>query len=223
MIRKKFPAFSGGQITKDKKTALVQIENEATFGPHKFLPAKPLTTAGVDINTLGKDYVTTMRGEQRLKISDALKLGYGGSIVFMDRDTRCKGGKAEARWKMRKEGKKFPVNLTASGGIMMGKGERALGCNGETTIHHKADKSGGRTSMQASLMLWRGVRSVGCNVQSQVALSDSTALTFRSSLNSQGQGTISTRLNTTEHMSLAAIGLLPVASSIWNRLTTLEE
>ncbi|KAB5541553.1 hypothetical protein DKX38_014527 [Salix brachista] len=61
-----------------------------------------------------------------------------------------------------------------------------------------------------SVMDWHGDLAIGCNLQSQIPIGRSTNLIGRANLNNRGAGQISIRLNSSEQLQLALIGLIPL-------------
>ena len=98
---------------------------------------------------------------------------------------------------------------------MTGRGDIAYGGSLEAQLRDK-DYPLGRflTTLGLSVMDWHGDLAVGYNVQSQIPVGRYTNLVARANLNNRGAGQISIRLNSSEQLQIALIGLIPLLKKL---------
>eukprot|EP00898_Chlorokybus_atmophyticus_P000756 jgi/Chlat1/1681/Chrsp127S01920 len=205
LYKKKIPANISGQITKDKKDASYNLETEVSY-PHS---DTKVTTAGVDVQTIGKDQVYTLRAETRLK--NRTSLGVSGSRVA---GTIAKGIKIENRLKVHKG-----LKLVVSAGAVKAKKDMAYGGNVECVLSRADPMDPTRTTISGSLMNWKGRdQALAGNIASQFNATPNTLLTVRGNVNSRGAGQVSMRLSSNENMKLALAGVVPLALTAYNAL-----
>eukprot|EP00899_Mesostigma_viride_P009339 jgi/Mesvir1/18406/Mv14282-RA.1 len=206
MLKGKTPANFNGQISKDKKDMSITLESDASIRHGD----KAVTTAGIDVQTVGKDMAYTTRCETRVRTAKKNKtiVGVSSSLVA---GTLAVGCKLEDRWRMRKG-----VKLVLSGGTIRARGDTAFGGNMETVFTRTDPNDNTRTTMGASLMNWRGDVALGGNVQSQFNW-NKTMLTARANLNSRGAGQVSLRASSNENLKLALFGLIPLFNAVFGR------
>jgi hypothetical protein len=70
------------------------------------------------------------------------------------------------------------------------------------------------STLGISVMDWHGDLAVGCNLQSQIPIGRYTNLVARANLNNRGAGQISIRLNSSEQLQIALIGLIPLIRKV---------
>lgn len=103
------------------------------------------------------------------------------------------------------------LRLVMSGGAMTASGDVAYGGSLEATLRDK-DHPFGRslTTFGLSAMDWHGDLAIGSNLQSQIPIGRFTNLIARASLNNRNSGQVSIRLNSSEQLQIALIGMLPL-------------
>ncbi|KAK7264169.1 hypothetical protein RJT34_31774 [Clitoria ternatea] len=205
VLKDKIPVSFTGQVTKDKKDANVQMEitSSVKHGEGK------ATSLGFDLQTVGKDLAYTLRSETGFTNFRRNKATAGLSFTLLG-DALSAGMKIEDKFVASKRFK-----LVISGGAMAGRGDIAYGGSLEAQLRDK-DYPLGRflTTLGLSVMDWHGDLAVGCNLQSQIPVGRHTNLVARANLNNRGAGQISIRLNSSEQLQIALIGLIPLIKKL---------
>lgn len=206
VISRKVPASISGQVTKDKKEANLQMECAASFrnGDGK------VTLTGLDIQTIGKDLAYTIRSETRFNNFKRNKTTCGLSVTTLG-DTIAAGMKLEDRLMVGKR-----LKVLVNGGALTGRGDVAYGGSLEASFRGKdypIDRS--FSTFGLSIMNWHGDLAIGGNLQLQVQLGKNL-LTGRANLNNRGSGQISIRVNSSEQLQMALIGLIPLVRAFIN-------
>lgn len=201
VLKEKVPLSFTGQVTKDKKDANVQMEVASSI---KHGEGKA-TTLGFDMQTVGKDLAYTLRSETRFTNFRRNKATAGLSFTLLG-DALQAGMKIEDKLIASKR-----LKVVISGGAMAGRSDIAYGGSLEAQLRDK-DYPLGRflTTVGLSVMDWHGDLAIGCNVQSQIPVGRHTNLVARANLNNRGAGQISIRLNSSEQLQIALIGLIPL-------------
>lgn len=204
-IKDKIPVSFSGQATKDKKDANLQMEVTSSL---KHGEGKA-TTLGFDMQTLGKDIAYTLRSETRFSNYRRNKATAGVSITHIG-DALTAGVKVEDKLIVSKRSQ-----LVASGGAIVGRGDVAYGGSFEFTLRDK-DHPLGRflSTIGASVMDWHGDLAIGWNAQTQIPIGRSSNLIGRVSLNNRGSGQVSIRVNSSEHLQIALVALLPLLNKL---------
>ncbi|OVA19652.1 AIG1 [Macleaya cordata] len=208
VVKEKIPLSFSGQVTKDKKESNLQMELASSI---KHGEGKA-TSLGFDMQTIGKDMAYTLRSDTRFSNFRRNKTAAGLSVTLLG-DAFTAGVKLEDKLIVNK---RFRVVMT--GGAMTGRGDVAYGGSLEATLRDK-DYPLGRTlsTLGLSIMDWHGDLAIGCNVQSQVPVGRSTNLVARANLNNRGTGQVSIRLNSSEQLQIALIGLVPLLRKIYGQ------
>ncbi|KAK0582830.1 hypothetical protein LWI29_030013 [Acer saccharum] len=206
VVKDKIPLSFSGQITKDKKDANVQMElaSSVKHGEGK------ATSLGFDMQTVGKDLAYTLRSETRLMNFRRNKATAGLSVTHLG-DTLSAGLKLEDKLIVSKR-----LRVVMTGGAMTGRSDVAYGGSLEAQLRDK-DYPLGRSlsTLGLSVMDWHGDLAIGCNIQSQVPIGRSTNLIARANLNNRGAGQVSFRLNSSEQLQIALVGLLPLLRKLF--------
>ncbi|KAL4337381.1 hypothetical protein S245_040090 [Arachis hypogaea] len=201
VLKEKMPLSFTGQVTKDKKDANVQMEVATSL---KYGEGKS-TSLGFDMQTVGKDLAYTLRSETKFSNFRRNMATAGLSFTLLG-DALSAGVKVEDKFVA---SKRFKVVI--AGGAMAGRGDVAYGGSLEAHLRDK-DYPLGRSlsTLGLSVMDWHGDLAVGCNVQSQIPVGRYTNLVARANLNNRGAGQVSIRLNSSEQLQIALIGLIPL-------------
>ncbi|KAH9622305.1 hypothetical protein KSS87_011073 [Heliosperma pusillum] len=201
VVKDKVPLSFSGQVSKDKKEANLQMEVASSI---KHGEGKA-TTLGFDMQSVGKDMAYTLRSETRFSNYRRNKATAGLSATLLG-DALSAGLKVEDKLIMNKQ-----LRVVMSGGAMASRGDIAYGGTLEATLRDR-DYPLGRflSTLGLSVMDWHGELAIGCNVQSQIPIGRHTNLVARANLNNRGSGQIGLRLNSSEQLQLALIGLLPL-------------
>ncbi|KAJ4846261.1 hypothetical protein Tsubulata_044066 [Turnera subulata] len=207
VVKGKIPLSLNGQISKDKKDANIQLELASSL---KHGEGKA-TSLGFDMQSVGKDLAYTLRSETRFSNFRKNRATAGLSVTMLG-DALSAGVKVEDKLILHKQ-----FQMVMSGGAMTGRGDAAYGGSLEAQLRDK-DYPLGRmlSTLGLSVMDWHGDLAVGCNVQSQVPVGRSTNLIVRANLNNRGAGQFSIRVNSTEQLQIALIGLIPLLRKLFD-------
>ncbi|RVW38632.1 Translocase of chloroplast 120, chloroplastic [Vitis vinifera] len=155
--------------------------------------------------TVGKDMAYTLRSETRFCNFRKNKATAGLSITALG-DAITAGLKLEDKLIVNKR-----IRLVMTGGAMTGRGDVAYGGSLEATLRDKDHPLGRSLStLGLSIMDWHGDLAIGCNIQSQIPIGRFTNMIGRVNLNNRGAGQVSIRLNSSEQLQIALIGLVPL-------------
>ncbi|KAF8369532.1 hypothetical protein HHK36_032453 [Tetracentron sinense] len=201
VVKDKIPLSFSGQVTKDKKESNLQMElaSSVKHGEGK------ATSFGFDMQSVGKDMAYTLRSETRFNNFRHNKTGAGLSVTLLG-DALAAGVKLEDKLIVNKR-----FRLVMTGGAMTGRGDVAYGGSLEATLRDKDYPLGHTLStLGLSIMDWRGDLAIGCNLQSQFPIGRSTNVIARANLNNRGAGQVTIRLNSSEQLQIALIGLIPL-------------
>ncbi|KAK9677568.1 hypothetical protein RND81_11G152500 [Saponaria officinalis] len=208
VVKDKIPLSFSGQVSKDKKEANLQMEVASSI---KHGEGKA-TTLGFDMQSVGKDMAYTLRSETRFCNYRRSK-GTAGISATLLGDALSAGLKVEDKLILNKQ-----FRVVMSGGAMASRGDIAYGGSLEATLRDK-DYPLGRflSTLGLSVMDWHGELALGCNIQSQIPIGRYSNLVARANLNNRGSGQVSLRLNSSEQLQLALIGLLPLLRKLMQR------
>ncbi|CAK8569338.1 unnamed protein product [Lathyrus sativus] len=205
VLKNKIPFSFSGQVTKDKKDASVQMEmaSSVKHGEGK------ATSLGFDMQTVGKDLAYTLRSETKFCNFRRNKGTAGLSFTLLG-DSLSAGIKVEDKLIANKR-----FQMVIAGGAMTGRDDVAYGGSLEAQLRDKNHPLGRSLStLGLSVMDWHGDLAVGCNLQSQIPIGRYTNLVARGNLNNRGTGQISIRLNSSEQLQIALIGLIPLLERV---------
>uniref|UniRef100_A0ACD5TMK5 Uncharacterized protein n=1 Tax=Avena sativa TaxID=4498 RepID=A0ACD5TMK5_AVESA len=200
-VKGKVPLSVSGQLTKDKKDSSLQMEvaSSVKHGEGKS------TSVGLDMQSVGKDMAYTVRGESKFKNFRRNNTAAGISATLLG-DSVSAGVKIEDKLVVNKQ-----LRVLVSGGAMSARGDAAYGGRLEATLRDKDYPIGRMLSTLAiSVVDWRGDLAVGYNVQSQIPAGRSSNLIASANLSNKGTGQVSLRLNSSEHLQIALLALVPI-------------
>ena len=213
VVFNKHPGNMSGQLTKDKKDSNVGFEGGVSLHHTK----KLVTTAGVDVQTVGKQLAYTGRAETRWKFCAVNKIAAGLSASLVG-GALALGTKLENRWKVTPGAK-----LVVSAGAVSANKDVAYGGNCEAILRHSDDPGNPNSStVGMSFMNWRGDVALGGNAMSSITLGKDTQLTARANLNSRGAGQLTLRATTNERLQLASLGLVPLLAALIGRIRGID-
>lgn len=213
-VKGKVPLSVSGQLTKDKKDSSLQMEvaSSVKHGEGK------TTSVGLDMQSVGKDMAYTVRGESRFKNFRRNNTAAGISATLLG-DSVSAGVKIEDKLIVNKQ-----LRLLVSGGAMSGRGDAAYGGRLEATLRDKDYPIGRMLSTLAiSVVDWHGDLAVGCNAQSQIPAGRSSNLIGSVNLSNKGTGQVSIRLNSSEHLQIALLALVPIYKNVRKLLDSYYE
>uniref|UniRef100_A0A0E0IW28 AIG1-type G domain-containing protein n=1 Tax=Oryza nivara TaxID=4536 RepID=A0A0E0IW28_ORYNI len=204
-VKGKVPLSVSGQLSKDKKDCSLQMEVASSL---KHGEGKT-TSLGLDLQSVGKDMAYTLRGESRFKNFRRNNTAAGISATLLG-DSVSAGVKVEDKLVVNKQ-----LRVLVSGGAMSGRGDVAYGGRLEATLKDKDYPIGRMLSTIAlSVVDWHGDLAVGCNIQSQIPAGRASNLIGHANLSNKGTGQVGIRLNSSEHLEIALIALVPIYQNI---------
>ncbi|KAK1324344.1 hypothetical protein QJS10_CPA01g00416 [Acorus calamus] len=205
VAKEKVPVSVTGQLTKDKKDFNLQMELAGSINHSE----GHATSMGLDMQTVGKDMLCTLRGETGFTILKRNKTTLGVSATRLG-DALMAGLKVEDNLVVNKR-----LKLLMSGGMMTGRGDVAYGGRLEATLRDK-DYPLGKTlsTLALSIVDWHGDLAIACNTQLQFPVERATNVVFHGNLSNKGTGQIGIRLNSTEHLQIALVALVPLFRNI---------
>ena len=214
VVRDKIPLSFSSQVTKDKKDANVQLEVASSI---KHGEGKA-TSVGFDMQSVGKDLAYTLRSETRFSNSRKNRATAGVSVTLLG-DALSAGLKVEDKLIANKR-----FRLVMTGGAMTARGDVAYGGSLEAQLRDK-DYPLGRSlsTLGLSVMDWHGDLAIGLNIQSQIPVGRSSNLIARANLNNRGAGQVSIRLNSSEQIQIALVGLVPLLRKLLGHLQQLQD
>ncbi|CAN6311997.1 unnamed protein product [Urochloa humidicola] len=213
-VKGKVPLSISGQLTKDKKDCSMQMEVASSV---KHAEGKT-TSLGLDLQSVGKDMAYTIRGESRFKNFRRNNTAAGISATLLG-DSLSAGVKIEDKLIVNKQ-----LRVLVSGGAMSGRGDVAYGGRLEATLRDKDYPIGRMLSTLAlSVVDWHGDLAIGCNVQSQIPAGRASNLVGHANLSNKGTGQVGIRLNSSEHLELALVALVPIYQNIRKLLQNFSE
>ncbi|XP_078445278.1 translocon at the outer envelope membrane of chloroplasts 159 isoform X2 [Wolffia australiana] len=208
-IAGKFPASVSAQITKDKKDFTIHLDSSiaAKHGDNGS------TVAGFDIQSVGKQLAYILRSETKFKTLKKNRTAAGVSVTFLGENTAA-GLKVEDELTVGKR-----LGLVASAGTMRSKGDAAYGANLEIRLRDREFPIGqDMSTLGLSLMRWRGDLALGANLQSQFSVGRGSKVAARVGLNNKRSGQITLRLNSSEQLQIALMGVIPIAASVYRTI-----
>lgn len=214
VVRDKIPLSFSSQVTKDKKDANVQLEVASSI---KHGEGKA-TSVGFDMQSVGKDLAYTLRSETRFSNSRKNRATAGVSVTLLG-DALSAGLKVEDKLIANKQ-----FRLVMTGGAMTARGDVAYGGSLEAQLRDK-DYPLGRSlsTLGLSVMDWHGDLAIGLNIQSQIPVGRSSNLIARANLNNRGAGQVSIRLNSSEQIQIALVGLIPLLRKLLGVLQQFQD
>ncbi|KAM0946933.1 putative small monomeric GTPase [Dioscorea sansibarensis] len=210
VLKDKIPVSVSGQFTKDKKESTVQMELSTSLKHGE----KKATSFGLDVQTVGKDMMYTLRGEMRFNNFRRNDMAAGLTVTQLG-DTVSAGLKVEDKLIVNK---RFKVLM--SGGAMTGRGDVAYGGRLEATLKDQDYPIGRALSTLAlSAVDWHGDLAVGCNLQSQIPIGRGTNLIGHANISNRGSGQLGIRFNSSEQLQIALLALIPIFRNLTKMLS----
>ncbi|XP_042433593.1 translocase of chloroplast 120, chloroplastic-like [Zingiber officinale] len=205
VVKDKIPLSVSGQLTKDKKECTFQMELGSSL---KHSESKA-TSLGLEMQTVGKDIAYTLRGETRFRNFRRNNTTAGASVSVLG-DSTSAGIKLEDKLILSRR-----FRLLMSGGAMTGKGDVAYGGRLEAVLRDKDYPIGQALSTIAlSFVEWHDDLSLGCNIQSQIPFGRGTNITGHANLNNRGTGQFGIRLNSSEHLQIVLLAMVPILRNL---------
>ncbi|XP_074268357.1 translocase of chloroplast 159, chloroplastic-like [Silene latifolia] len=208
-IAERYPASLTVQVNKDKKDFNIHLDS-AVSAKHGENGSSLL---GFDVQTIGKQYAYIVRGESKFKNLKKNKTAAGVTVTFLGENVAT-GIKVEDQIMVGKR-----LVLVGSTGTVRSQKDAAYGANLEVRLR-EADYPIGQeqSSFTLSLMKWRGDLAVGGNLQSQISVGRNSKMVVRAALNNKMSGQVTVRTSSSDHLSIALAGLIPIVVAIYQKL-----
>uniref|UniRef100_A0A5B7BSH3 AIG1-type G domain-containing protein n=1 Tax=Davidia involucrata TaxID=16924 RepID=A0A5B7BSH3_DAVIN len=208
-IASQFPSAVALQITKDKKEFSIHLDSSVSAKHGE----NGSSLAGFDIQTIGKQLAYIVRGETKFKNLKKNKTTAGMSVTFLGENV-APGFKIEDQIAL---GKQWV--LMGSAGTVRSQGDAAYGANFELQ-HRELDYPIGpvQSTYSLSLIKWRGDWALGLNTLAQFSIGRSSKVALRAGINNKLSGQITVRTSSSEQLSLALAGIIPIAMTIYKKI-----
>ena len=200
-IKDKIPVSLSGQVTTNKKDSKLQMEiaSSVKHGEGK------ATSVGFNMEKVGKDMAYTLCSKTTFCNLRKNKATAGISVTGQG-DAITAGLKFEDKWIVNKQ-----IRLVMTGGAMTGGGDFAYGGSLEATLRDEDLPLGPLLStLGVSIIDCHGDVGIGCNIHSKISIGRLTNIAGRVNFNNKGAGQVSIRLNSSDKLQIALIGLVPL-------------
>lgn len=199
-----------GQMSKSKKEFNLQAECLVGYSNtgHSHL------TAGIDVQTSGRDIVCTVRGDSKFRNFICNTTGFGFSLTSY-RGMYLPGAKFEDSLLLNK---RFKLGLNA--GCLYGNGQMAYGGGLEATVRGKDyPVRDDRITVGTTLLTLGKEMVVGGSIQSDFRASRGTKMSVNANLNSRRMGQLTVKTSTLDHIQIALVAVISVAQTLFRRKT----
>ncbi|XP_019197496.1 PREDICTED: translocase of chloroplast 159, chloroplastic isoform X2 [Ipomoea nil] len=205
----RFPAAITVQVNKDKKDFTISLDSSVSAKHGE----NGSSMAGFDIQNIGKQLAYIVRGETKFKNLKKNKTSGGVSVTFLGENI-VTGLKVEDQITFGRQ-----YGLVGSAGVVKSKQDTAYGANIELQ-RREADYPIGQvqSTVSMSLIKWRGDFAMGFNGLAEFSTGRNSKVAVRAGLNNKLSGQISVRTSSSDNLSLALAGILPVAVAIYRKL-----
>nr|CAD1831868.1 unnamed protein product [Ananas comosus var. bracteatus] len=197
-----------GQMRKDKEDFTIQSECAANYMD----PSGHSLHSGLDIQTAGKELVSTLRSDARFRNLSFNTMGAGLSVTKFG-DMYFFGAKVEDSISL---GKRF--KLTMNTGRMGGGGQVAYGGSLEATIKGKdypvRDE---KVILAGTILSFEKEMVLGGSFQSDFRVGRGSKVSISGNLNSRRLGQVSVRTNTSEHVQIALIAVVSLVQAFFRK------
>jgi len=209
-VAKAFPASLWVQVNKDKREFTIHSESSISAKHNEYAS----TLAGFDIQTMMNQLAYTLRGETKFKKSKN-NATTGGLSMTLAGNTMITGAKLEDKLSVGNW-----LTVVANAGAVSMKGDTAQGVNVVLNLLQK-DQSVmglGLATLGASLVRWHKEWTMGANMDSQFSVGRTSNMAVHVDVNSKLTGRVSVKANSSEHLSVALLGVYSMAMYAWNRM-----
>nr|GMD13047.1 translocase of chloroplast 159, chloroplastic isoform X2 [Ipomoea batatas] len=205
----RFPAAITVQVTKDKKDFTISLDSSVSAKHGE----NGSSMAGFDIQNIGKQLAYIVRGETKFKNLKKNKTAGGVSVTFLGENI-VTGLKVEDQITFGRQ-----YGLVGSAGVVKSKQDTAYGANIELQRREAEYPIGQvQSTVSMSLIKWRGDFAMGFNGLAEFSTGRNSKVAVRAGLNNKLSGQISVRTSSSDNLSLALAGILPVAVAIYRKL-----
>ncbi|OVA05866.1 AIG1 [Macleaya cordata] len=206
-IKRNIHASVMGQMSKDKQDFSIQTECSATC-----TDSKGSASAGLDVQTAGRDLVCTVRGDTKLRNLKHNTTGCGFSVTSFGNKFFV-GAKIEDAILIGKR-----VKLVLNGGAMGGLGQVAYGGSFETILRGRDyPVRNDKVSLTMTVLSFDKEMVLGGSINSDFRLGRGTRMSVNANLNSRKMGQICIKTNSSEHMEIGLIAVISIIRSLLRR------
>ncbi|KAF7076025.1 hypothetical protein CFC21_080738 [Triticum aestivum] len=209
-VAKTFPASMWVQVNKDKREFTIHSESSISAKHSEYAS----TLAGFDIQTMMDQLAYTLRGETKLR-NTKNNATTGGLSMTLAGNTMITGAKLEDKLSVGNW-----LTLVANAGAVSVKGDTAHGVNVVLNLLQKdyPIMGLGLATLGASLVRWHKEWTMAANLDTQFSVGRTSNMAVHVDVNNKLTGRVSIKANSSEHLTIALLGVYSMAMYLWNRM-----
>lgn len=209
-IANAFPASMWVQVNKDKREFTIHSESSISAKHSEYAS----TLAGVDIQTMMDQLAYTLRGETKFR-NTKNNATTGGLSMTLAGNTMITGAKLEDKLSVGNW-----LTLVANAGAVSMKGDTAHGVNVVLNLLQidYPIMGLGLATLGASLVRWHKEWTTAANLDTQFSVGRTSNMAVHVDVNNKLIGRVSIKANSSEHLTIALLGVYSMAMYVWNRM-----
>ncbi|KAM3279818.1 hypothetical protein ACQJBY_046912 [Aegilops geniculata] len=209
-VAKAFPASMWVQVNKDKREFTIHSESSISAKHGEYAS----TLAGFDIQTMMDQLAYTLRGETKFR-NTKNNSTTGGLSMTLAGNTMVTGAKLEDKLSVGNW-----LTLVANAGAVSVKGDTAHGLNVVLNLLQKdyPIMGLGLATLGASLVRWHKEWTTAANLDTQFSVGRTSNTAVHVDVNNRLTGRVSIKANSSEHLTIALLGVYSMAMYVWNRM-----
>ncbi|KAE8779232.1 hypothetical protein D1007_47769 [Hordeum vulgare] len=209
-IANAFPASMWVQVNKDKREFTIHSESSVSAKHSEYAS----TLAGFDIQTMMDQLAYTLRGETKFR-NTKNNATTGGLSMTLAGNTMITGAKLEDKLSVGNW-----LTLVANAGAVSMKGDTAHGVNVVLNLLQKdyPIMGLGLATLGASLVRWHKEWTTAANLDTQFSVGRTSNMAVHVDLNNKLTGRVSIKANSSEHLTIALLGVYSMAMYVRNRM-----
>ncbi|KAM3318016.1 hypothetical protein ACQJBY_035638 [Aegilops geniculata] len=209
-VAKAFPASMWVQVNKDKREFTIHSESSISAKHSEYAS----TLAGFDIQTMMDQLAYTLRGETKFRNAKN-NATTGGLSMTLAGNTMITGAKLEDKLSVGNW-----LTLVANAGAVSVKGDTAHGVNVVLNLLQKdyPIMGLGLATLGASLVRWHKEWTTAANLDTQFAVGRTSNMAVHVDVNNKLTGRVSIKANSSEHLTIALLGVYSMAMYVWKRM-----
>ncbi|VAH97495.1 unnamed protein product [Triticum turgidum subsp. durum] len=209
-VAKTFPASMWVQVNKDKREFTIHSESSISAKHSEYAS----TLAGFDIQTMMDQLAYTLRGETKFRNAKN-NATTGGLSMTLAGNTMITGAKLEDKLSVGNW-----LTLVANAGAVSVKGDTAHGLNVVLNLLQKdyPIMGLGLATLGASLVRWHKEWTTAANLDTQFSVGRTSNMAVHVDVNNKLTGRVSIKANSSEHLTIALLGVYSMAMYMWNRM-----
>ncbi|VAI39596.1 unnamed protein product [Triticum turgidum subsp. durum] len=208
-VAKGFPASMWVQVNKDKREFTIHSESSIAAKHNEYAS----TLAGLDIQTMMDQLAYTLRGETKFR-NTKNNATTGGLSMTLAGNTMVTGAKLEDKLSVGNW-----LTLVANAGAVSVKGDTAHGVNVVLNLLQKdyPIMGLGLATLGASLVRWHKEWTTAANLDTQFPVGRTSNMAVHVDVNNKLTGRVSIKANSSEHLTIALLGVYAMAMYMWKR------